>query len=620
MTVTTRTAHVDAWANEARAADTHGPDQALSLNQASNARRWSYVFCPRPWASSKGVTVTSAKLRVWLARANTGGAMTIRARRIETTWQEKQLAWKNKPDPSGADDATAVVAAGAAVGTLVEFDVTAAMQNVADGALYFGFRLNPDAGANAGPLWLGSSESSTQGRRPVLVVDWSSPPDAPTDLRPSGSRYVSTNKPVLSWTFGDVLDPLSYQSALQVQISAASDMSAPEYDSGSVAGGTTSLALSSTAYAGLPANGAVRYWRVRVTDESGRVSDWADAVPIRYAPLGAVAITAPTSTTPDFRPVVAWTFTPPALPAGEASTAQKAWRAWLEQLDAGGVWRIIADSGLVTGPDTSWAPSSSLTSLTASYRARVQIADALGREANASASNFAEQLVAFTYAPGGGVTDPTGLTATLVDGYSVRLNYSRATAPDHWAVEVDGVLAQDDIAVTPTGTAYAFTFYGLRPRIAHTVKLHAVELIGGAYVASPGASVAVTTDPRGIWLVDPTTGVDVQLAGTDDLGATIGETAEVYDRLGDRAPVVVTELVRGYEGAVSGLLVNWNGRDPRVAKDRLLALRSSSSLRLVLGDLNLPVAVYALTANPTPDQDSQRFVAAFSFVQVGEFV
>jgi IS5 family transposase len=260
--------------------------------------------------------------------------------------------------------------------------------------------------------------------------------------------------------------------------------------------------------------------------------------------VDATIITAPSSTTPDYRPVVTWTFTPAALPAGEASTAQKAWRAWLEQL-VGGVWRIIADSGLVTGPDLTWSPATSLTNLAASYRARVQIADALTREANVSASNLAEQLVPFTFAPGGGVGDPTGLTATVVDGYSVRFDFSRATRPDHWAVEVDGVLALDGVDVTPTGTAYAFTFYGLRPRIAHTVKLHAVELLGAAFVASPGASVSVTTDPRGIWLVDPSTGEDVQLAGDDELQASIGETAEVYERLGEQAPVVVTELVRG---------------------------------------------------------------------------
>jgi hypothetical protein len=623
MTTTTRLGKLDSWANEARAADTHGPDQTLAVQHGSNVRRMSYVFVARPWAQSRAITVTSAKLRLYLAKP-AAGAITLRLRRIESSWSEKQASWKNRPTASAADESSATVAAGAPAGTLVEFDVTTAMQAVADGALYFGFQLAGDTAAAAGPLWFASSENGTIARRPQLVVDWSSPPDAPTDLHPSAARFVSSNKPQLSWSFGDLLDPLSYQTSYQVVISAAADLSAPVFDTGQVAGGTTGLALASTAFAGLPADGAVRYWGVRVWDESGRVSVYSDPVAVRYCPLGVVAITAPGATTPDLKPVVTWTFTPPALPAGVSSTAQKAWRAWLE-VQVAGVWQIFADSGLVTGTDLSWSPPASLGDLAAPYRARVQIADALSREATVSAAALAEATVPFTYAPAAGIVDPTGLTATLVDGYAVRLNWSRATRPDHWAIEVDGVLVLDGIDVTPTGTAYVSTFYGLTPRAAHTIKLHAVELVGGAYVASPGATVAATTYPEGIWLVDPTTGDDVQLAGRDSLEASIGETAAVYDRIGERAPVIVTELVRGYEGSVSGVLVAWNGRDPRAMKARLMALRSRASLRLVLGDLNLPVAIYNVAANPTPDpaQPSPtalpRFEAAFSFVQVGEF-
>jgi hypothetical protein len=623
MTTTTRLAKLDAWANEARAADTHGPDQTLAVQHGTGVRRLAYVFVARPWAQSRAITVTSAKLRLYLSKP-AAGAITLRLRRLESGWSEKQASWKNRPTASAADEASATVSAGAAAGTLVEFDVTVAMQAVADGALYYGFQIAADTAAVAGPLWLAASENPTIARRPQLVVDWSSPPDAPTDLHPSASRFVSALKPQLSWSFGDLLDPLSYQTSYQVVVSANADLSAPSFDTGQVAGGTTGLALASTAFAGLPADGSVRYWGVRVWDESGRVSVYSDPVGMRYCALGVVAITLPAATTPDLKPVVTWSFTPAALPAGVASTAQRAWRAWLEVLVAG-VWTIYADSGLVTGTDTSWSPPASLGDLAASYRARVQIADALTREGTVSAPSLAEALRAFAYAPGGGVTDPTGLTATVVDGYAVRLDWARATRPDHWAIEVDGVLVLDGIDVTPTGTAYTSTFYGLTPRAAHTLKLHAVELIGGAYTASPGASVPVTTYPEGIWLVDPTTGDDVQLAGRDSLEASIGETAAVYDRIGERAPVVVTELVRGYEGAVSGLLVAWNGRDPRAMKARLMALRSRSSLRLVLGDLNLPVAIYNVAANPTPDPAQPtptalpRFEAAFSFVQVGEF-
>jgi hypothetical protein len=615
VTTTTRTAHIDSWASEARPGDTHGPDRALFLKQAAGGRMWAYVFCTRPWAASAGVTVISAKLRVWLAKANAGGAMTVRAQRIEASWQEKQLAWKQRPATVGVDDASAVIAAGAAVGTMVEFDVTAALQLIADGAPYFGFRLAPDAAAAAGPVQLASSEAANPDRRPVLVVDWSSPPDPPTDLRPSGGRRVSTNTPTLSWTFGDVLDPSAFQSAYQVQIDDADDFAAAEFDTGQVASGVSQLQLAATAYAGLPADASVRYWRVRVWDESGEASDWSDPVTVRYVALGVVDITAPGATTQDVRPLVTWTFAPPGVPAG---VVQEAWRAFIERLD-GNRWVVLADSGLVTGTDLSWSPPVGLTDLAASYRARVQIADSIMREAIVGAPALAEDVQPFTYAPGGGVTDPTGLAAAVVDGYAVALTWDRATRPDHWLLEADGYVVADDIDVDPVGTAYGWTWYGALPRHATVLRLHAVELIGGAFVLSPGAVVNVTTDPEGIWLVDAPTGDQVHIAGREALGAVIGESSAVFTRIAEQAPVVVTEIVRGYEGSASGVLVAWDGQDPRAAKDLLLALRERVDLRLVLGDLNLPVSVWDIVANPTPNVDDERFDVALSFVQRAEF-
>ena len=142
-----------------------------------------------------------------------------------------------------------------------------------------------------------------------------------------------------------MLDPLSYQSAYQVQLDDASDFLTPTFDTGSVAGGTTSLALASTAYAGLPAVGTVTYWRVRVTDESGCVSDSVEPGADQVRAARRCRDHGARRTTPDFRPVVSWSFTPAALPAGVSSTAQGAWRAWLEQALVAGTWRIIADSG-----------------------------------------------------------------------------------------------------------------------------------------------------------------------------------------------------------------------------------------------------------------------------------
>ena len=618
MTVTTRTAHIDTWATDARPADTHGPDRQLHLRQETNARQHAFVFCTRPWASQRGVTVVTAYLRLYLARTNGGGPITLGLRRITASWNEKSLAWKNRPAVVGADDASATVAAGAAAGTLIEFNVTAAMQAVADGGDYFGFQVAPDPAVAAGPILVAASEATNTDRRPILVVDWTEPPDAPTDLRPGGARFVSVSKPTLSWSFGDVLDPGAYQSAFQVQIDDVETFAAPDYDSGQIAGGSSQLVLAATAYAGLPANGAVRYWRVRVWDDTGRASDWSDPQQVRYCPLGVVAVTTPPSPTPDVRPVVTWTFAPAALPAGVASTAQQAWRALIER-QSGTAWVVVADSGLTTGTETSWTPTAPLPNLAASYRARVQIADVLSREAVNAAPSLAEATRSFVYGASGAVPDPTGLAATIVNGYAVKLTWSRAVRPDHWALEADGVIVADDIDVEPAGTAYAWTWYGALPRQSTAIKLHAVDLVSGAFALSPGAPLTVQTTPIGIWLVDPTTGEQVHIAGRDQLGAEIGETAAAYPRLGDRAPVVVTELVRGYEGAVSGELVPWDGQLPRAAKALLIDLRERADLRLVLGDLNLPVAIFGLVANPTPDSDDEHFAVGFEFVQTGEF-
>jgi hypothetical protein len=84
--------------------------------------------------------------------------------------------------------------------------------------------------------------------------------------------------------------------------------------------------------------------------------------------------------------------------------------------------------------------------------------------------------------------------------------------------------------------------------------------------------------------------------------------------------VVVTEIIRGYEGNASGVLLSWSGQIAKTAKGTAIALRSfGGDLRLVLGDLNLPVAVFGMVANPTPRPGDTVFEVAFGFVQIGEF-
>jgi len=622
MTVSVRNAHIDSWANEARRADTHGPDKELLLSGGSGVRRNAYVYAQRPWSDSRGVTVIAATLDLFLTRVSPASVIALQIRRIDGSWNEKAVAWSQRPSVDPAVVATASVPASSAIGTKISVDVTTLLQAVVSGAPYFGVEISVDpASGTVGPVRFGSSENANVDRTPLLTVSWSSAPDAPADLRPGSGRFVSTRKPVLAWSFGDVRDANAYQSAYRVLVDPTSPIVTPfDFDSTQIASGVSQIDLSATAYAGLPTDGSVRYWNAQVWDDSGAISAVSDPVAFRYAPLGVVAITGPAgATVSDVRPEISWTFTPPTAPAGFGAVVQEAYRVTIERLDGTKPF-LLADSGLVTSTATVWSAPIALSDLSKTYRVTVEIADNLDRESLPTAPALARAVKTFTFTPSGSVTDPTGLTATVEDGFAVRLNWSRATRPVRWALEVDGQIVDDQIDVTPTGTAYVFRYYGVFPRKATTIKLHAIEVVGGSEVLSPGASVAVTTDPYGIWLVDPATGTKIQIAGRDNLAADIAESSAVYPRLGDRAPVVVTELVRGYEGSISGTLVSWNGSTPRADKATAIALRKlGTDLRLVLGDLNLPVAIFQMTANPTPRPDDQAFEVAFGFVQVGEF-
>ena len=620
MTTSTRRANIDAWVSEARRSDTHGADKELLVAGGSGARRYAYVYATRPWSDSRGVTVITATLDLFVSRVSVGSVVPLEVRTVIGSWNEKTAKWAARPTVDAAIVATGSVPASSPVGTKISIDVTALFQTIASGTPYFGVEISVAAAAGAvGPIRLSSSEAANVDRRPTLTVVWSSAPDAPADLRPGRGTFVSTRKPVLAWSFGDVRDASAYQTAYRVELDDLETFAAADFDSGQIASGVSQVDLNATAYAGLPTDGAIRYWRTRVWDDSGAVSAVSDPVAFRYAPLGVVAITSPAATTPDVRPEVVWTFTPPATPAGLPAVVQEAYRVTIERQD-GTRWTMLADSGLTTGTVLSYSPPVALQNLAATYRATVEIADSLDRESLASAPALARAVKTFTFAPSGTVTDPTGLTATVVDGYAVRLNWSRATRPAYWSLEVDGKILQDGIDVEPTGTAYVWTYYGVLPRKATTLKLHAAELVGGAYVLSLGTSVVATTTPVGIWLVDPATGTQIHIADRDALAAEIAETSAVYPRLGERAPVLVTELVRGYEGTVSGELVLWDGQNPRTAKATAIALRGvGTDLRLVLGDLNLPVSVFQMTANPTPRPEDLVFEVAFGFVQIGEF-
>jgi hypothetical protein len=126
----------------------------------------------------------------------------------------------------------------------------------------------------------------------------------------------------------------------------------------------------------------------------------------------------------------------------------------------------------------------------------------------------------------------------------------------------------------------------------------------------------------GLWLVDPATGRALSFAGTD-LEYSYGEVSQVYTPLRAASLIRRTSSLRGAEGKFTGTL---DPRDDRTLDDLIADLwwmkeRPSRTLRLIAGDLNIPVTVSNLypfmdTERSTTDEIQKR--ATFTFEQSGE--
>ena len=91
----------------------------------------------------------------------------------------------------------------------------------------------------------------------------------------------------------------------------------------------------------------------------------------------------------------------------------------------------------------------------------------------------------------------------------------------------------------------------------------------------------------------------VRLGGKDAPPTEIGESVEVLYPVGRRDPVAIYDGIRGYEGTVSGWVMSAN--DLHV----LEGIKSTPSkvVRLVMGDLNIPVQLGQNERRPLPDGD-----------------
>jgi hypothetical protein len=657
----------DTWVRQSTPSTNYNQDKRLGV--ATSAYAFLYFGC----RFDAGATIHSATLRLYTHGA-WGTTPTLTVRRVSQLVSMARTTWNNQPPVTGTG--VSITKSSNAIGHEWAFDVTAMIQAVADGSAWHGFRIESDATAIK---YLRSAQALAL--RPTLEIVWSEAPHAPTTLSPSGGRAVSSGAPVLRFDFTDELGATGLQAVrVQVDPngnwtdpafdSLTFETDEPEFDLAADATGRdvsltttlnsttatapvgtfvtadvgqevsgpnvplgvtiasrqsdTQVTLSAAAtatgtathvvermYLGL-ANGAETRWRVQVQDTAGLWSPWSDAVRFRRDNKGTLTITNPGAPPNDF--VSEWT--PPILWSLTGET-QTAWRVLVHLID-GERAEQVHDSGRRKGTETSYTLPKGVIEDESRYRVTVRIWDSKDREATPGDPPFTSASQDFTFAEDATVDPVSGLTATnLTPRPWVQLEWTRATAPDSFTVLRNGKVIEtgiDPVDVLVSAGVYRWTDKDAAPRKSHTWRVQAV-VNRKASANNPG--VTLTVGSTGVWLTDPDSGLDVFLAEGQVNGLQMVDQADVHVPLGSSRSIKITQGMRGYEGNVTGLVMNYAGFTTEQWVDRLLKIKERPSNILILTTQHetFRCAVGNITVSPADEVKGEARLVSFDVWQ-----
>lgn len=551
--------------------------------------------------------VTVGLLRLYTYGSWGGAAPTISVQRVGTKYVNSKATWDNKPAGTG----TIVTASHASTGggDLWEFNVAPILQDVADGAAWYGFKITSDS---ATELRFRSAQHESS-LTPKMVVAWTEAPDAPTTQSPDGGQAVNAASPVVECDYTDTSGTTTL-AAMQVLVSASSDMSAP-WDSGEelASGSKARLDLATTTYPGL-AEAGVAYWQIRVKDSSGRWSAYSDVASWSRTAKGTVVADSPSAATPsvtDYTPVVTWT----------PSKVQEKFQVLVMLLSTG---EVIFDSGEQPGTATSWTVEDSegeaVLASGPQYEVEVRSWDAADRIGTTDDPPYASDSVVFDVQPGAPAPVSAITFTSGLDGRpTLTVSWERATAPDAFTILQGGVPIATNLALADLdsfgGTSYSYTLTNVRPNVANDIGIVAIE--NG--VASPIVSASGTVRVSGVWLLDKDGTRSLLVAKTGGSTFDLGEDGETIVPLGASEGVRITQGLRGYEGSVTGVVANIGGKTRDEWVDELLAMREATGKvrRLVLGTEVLNVVTWDMTVRPTGDSAPGMRSVSFEFMQVG---
>lgn len=619
---------VDTYVNAKKPTTNYYDATRLGLRKWDSAdAQFAYLTFPRPFPF--GAKIVSAKLTVSTYAMPETGSHTLNLAMVSEKTSYSRMTWDNRPNVSSTDQVSLTKSGALVGGTTWEFDVKAMLQRVSDGELEWnGFRVTT---GDAQQRWLYAQETTLSGEGPWLQIEWSDRPDEPQNLTPN-EGVVGTNKPALSFEYIDVAGDVTLAQA-RIQTSTSPTFSTITWDSGVIDDVTRPVIyLSGTTYPGAPANQKV-YYRIKVADGAGLWSTrWSAAAWFIYKAPPTLTITSLDPANPKFgdaTPDISWSLT------GGTQTAYRVTIARTANPRA-----ILWDSGKVgSSNNTIGIPSKVLRWDDVNYRLIIRVWDS---EPRVSAANSLAH-------------------STLV--YDVKLDEDLATAPVDYVraeqvISAGGLMPfadvkwdrsisadsfeivrqdgdDDDAPKRIVGTiSYADSLqrdgthkYQDRTVPCNTRTRYIVRAVTNGK-RSPGKPSAWTSlIGEGVWLttVDPQGGTELMslvINGVEEGSWELPEEATVHQVRNSQSPVVIRELHRGYQGSISGTVVEEERYQPYLTlhqkRERFFWFKKRTAIcRLIAGDLNIPVRLVNMNLHPTPDYVPQYGVS-FDFYQDGE--
>lgn len=606
---------VDTWTDQTRSTKVIPQSTRLALRTggAGNAYGWIYFTLPFP----RKVRIISAYLNLY-SPATIAGSYTVTARRAASKWSVNKVRYGAQPNVTG--DANGFLArTGAAANTVWAIPVTTMMQEVADGAAWYGFRIT---GSTSALTKWHASESTSGSYRPTLTVTWTTAPDEPDELIPSQGRAVSVQYPLMTYDFSDPNGEAD-QASQQIQFAATDTAllaNTPAWDSGEVpttvpqfaSGATYGTATPTTTWPGIAVD-AVVWWRVRVKDLAGNWSVWSDPESFTRKAMGTADITS--ANIPEGSPSLALSY------AGGGTPLHMRVMVYKNNAPNDMIW----DSGMTPWDTAVTIPFGVIDDTSVSYIVQLRVWDSTLRVGTVGNPAYAEVSKTLAVGFSGSVASVTSLAFATDPVLPIaHLTWNHAGAPTHFQIlrstdggttwSYIGEVETDDAA---TGGSPAYKWDDTSPPVYQSTQWAVVAVIGG--VQSNRATVSGTVKRLTTFLFRPD-GTDVVAFLNVARSMGFDDVHGLHEPLAGPA-VLVTQKLGLRRGSVAGRLVDEIGITGLTAKGMLKSFKSmrksvGARLYLAYGDETVVVNAYNFTYDVLTDAAGVSYNASFDWIEV----